>query len=187
LAGFQRDAKHLADAAMLVWGWGLVAVAIAVLLHGRPRARWAAVPYLLSLAVLILGYPALRYHPLAVALLAIHVAQVVALGLVVVAWLRWRTPSVQPGRTQALVVVLAALHLALTLPMVLMAMPLPPVLPGMPTPNPFASWWMAQGQYGAIYVAIILASLLPSWKGRGGEQENGKANGGGNGAGSGVR
>lgn len=159
--GVARLARHANDAALLVWGWGLVAVAVAVLLHGRLLARWVAVPYATSLAVLVLGYPALRYHALAVALLALHACQVAALVGVVAVWLRRRAALVQPGRTQGLVLVLAVLHLALTLPLALMALPAGPHR-GAPTPNPFASWYLVQGQYVAIYVVAILACWHPS-------------------------
>jgi hypothetical protein len=175
LAGILRAARHLSDACTLIWGWGLVAVAVAALLPGWLRARWVAIPYALSLLVLVLGYPALRYHPLAVGLFVIQGVKVAALAAVVLVWLRRRPASVAPSRLQGLVLVLAVLHLALTVPMGIMALPLPPH-PGAPTPNPFADWYLAQGQFAVMYVVIILAMVVPARKKSG--SGNGHANGG---------
>jgi hypothetical protein len=177
LDGILRAARHLSDSCTLIWGWGLVALAVAALLPGRLRARWVALPYVASLAILILGYPELRYHLLAVALLVIHLVQVGALVVIVVTWLRRRAPSVQPSRVVGLVLVLAALHLALAIPMALMALPLPPH-PGAPTPNPFAQWWLVQGQYVVIYGVVAVFCAVPRLGKKTGEQSgNGKANG----------
>jgi len=159
LTSLLRVARHLHDAMGQIWGWGLVLVTILALRRGR---WWLALAgYSASMLVLILGYPELRYRPLAVALLVIQTVEVVAILAVVFAWIWRRTPTIPPGRTEGLVVVLGAFHASLVVPMWMMAEQRSiPV--GSPTPNPFTSWYLAQGQFVALYAVAVLAHLVPN-------------------------
>jgi hypothetical protein len=91
----------LADRALFIaWPCAIAAAAVRVL--ARRRAWPVAIGYAVAVAVLVLGYPALRFAALRQAYLAIELSAL-AIGVVAVsAWWRQGWPSVRAGERQPL-------------------------------------------------------------------------------------
>ena len=141
--GLERVAFHIDQAAFLLWPAGIVALAAWTFWRSRRALGAVVLAYLAIVAVLILGYPALRRELLAAVYLAVELAALAVSIGAIASWWRSSAPTTPVDSIALLLVIFAAVLIA------------GPHAAG----SIFTTWPIAYGIYGVLYTAIAVMEV----------------------------
>ena len=147
--GIARIVFHMGQAIFFAWPAGVAVLGWKVFLNRRPWPPLAA--YAMVLAVVVIGYPAVRETRLAYVHTITCLASIIAVLCCAAIWMRRKTP---PRPEHAATLLLPLLELSL------LAGPYYPALP-----DPFKNWSIAQVTYAVLWSVLALVHIGVLWRG----------------------